>query len=411
VNMLRKTMAVAALIAFASTAFADEFATLGPRAMGMGDTGVASAVGDVAQYWNPGALTQTDGNTSGLQIPVGIQGAFEGPVLQGANDLYNVAKECQNASASCTQANITNALNDLNHPGEGALVDAAAMAGIKIGPVQLGIINESEFAAIPFVDDVHTSPNPGVDNVANNTSSLGVRAGIFTSANLSYAHSFFVPGLTVGATVKAIGGVMGYNLFSAVQNSAGSTGAFKNLTQDTKSTVQPGVDVGALWQLNKFAPSLPMDPKVGIVGRNLNDPKFDETAAETAVDGTTKYTLDRQVRAGAEISPFHFWHFSADVDLTKNNTLLNGLQSQQAGVGTEINVFNRGWINIPLRVGITKNFAVTGSNPSFTAGVGLDFLHIIVDLGGQISSGEVTTNGDTKVPTNAGASAQIGIMF
>src|SRR5271155_1386066 len=98
--MLRKIMAVAVLFAFASTAFADEFATLGPRAMGMGGAGVAVAEGDVAQYWNPGGLTQSEGNTSGLQIPFGLQGEFDGPVLQGANDLYNVAKACQASGGS-----------------------------------------------------------------------------------------------------------------------------------------------------------------------------------------------------------------------------------------------------------------------------------------------------------------------
>jgi hypothetical protein len=104
------------------------------------------------------------------------------------------------------------------------------------------------------------------------------------------------------------------------------------------------------------------------------------------------------------------------MDLTRNLTPVSGYASRMMGIGTEINVFNRTWVNIPLRAGLMKNVADANSKLSYTAGFGLHFLHCMFDLGGSISSQttEIKT-GDTstaqKVPSNAALSAQLALMF
>ena len=118
---------------------------------------------------------------------------------------------------------------------------------------------------------------------------------------------------------------------------------------------------------------------------------------------------------GAAISPFNFWTISADMDLTKNKTPVSGFKSRMFGAGTEVNVFNRRWINIPLRFGLMKNIAESNSKVAYTGGVGLNFLHLIVDLGGSISTDteKFKDSGGTEkeVPANASVGAQFALLF
>jgi hypothetical protein len=130
------------------------------------------------------------------------------------------------------------------------------------------------------------------------------------------------------------------------------------------------------------------------------------------------FAVNPQLRTGLAFSPLHWWHFAADADLTKNITPLDGYESQQIGAGTEIDVFNRTWINIPLRVGIKHNMAEPNDGQIYTIGTGVNLLHFIIDVAGEASNQKIqvaSSNGGggstQNIPRYLGASINMGIQF
>ena len=118
--------------------------------------------------------------------------------------------------------------------------------------------------------------------------------------------------------------------------------------------------------------------------------------------------------AGVALSPFKFWHLTADLDMTENLTLIDGYKTRYAGVGTEINVVNRPRFNLPLRAGLKKNLSDTTSGVAFTAGAGLNFFHFTLDIAGQVSAKRTQLQSEgknEKVPNNVAASIQLGFLF
>ncbi|MEK9144112.1 MAG: hypothetical protein AAB339_00715, partial [Elusimicrobiota bacterium] len=112
----------AALVTAGAPAGATQWHDFGPRAMGMGGAGVAIAQGPEASYWNPAGLGQLY-NTSGLAFPIGARGEFTGTVLQGANDLNQLAQDCDASRPNCTAAAVGQALTRFGNAGNGAMLD------------------------------------------------------------------------------------------------------------------------------------------------------------------------------------------------------------------------------------------------------------------------------------------------
>jgi len=245
----------------------------------------------------------------------------------------------------------------------------------------------------------------------NNQTNLTLRGGSFTELAGSYARGLFLPGLYVGGNLKLIIGNIGYKRFKVLGNSAGTTGALSQYNDVAKRSIQPALDLGVLWDLKEMFGFLPLRPRVGLVGRNLNNPKFTQPAQAVQDGEGDKFALNPQVRFGAAISPFNFWHVAFDIDVTKNNTPIPGYNSRTIGLGTEINIFNRPWLNIPLRAGLMKNVEDPASKITYTFGFGLNFLHFMVDLGGSISSERTDVRAGEKVPSNASVGAQLAFLF
>jgi hypothetical protein len=99
-----------------------------------------------------------------------------------------------------------------------------------------------------------------------------------------------------------------------------------------------------------------------------------------------------------------------DIDVTKNKTAVDGFDSRQLAMGTEINIFNRKAFNIPLRAGLLKNIAEEDSKMAYTLGTGLNLLHMHFDVSGVVSSERTELEG-TKYPTKVGVSASFGLLF
>ncbi len=257
----------------------------------------------------------------------------------------------------------------------------------------------------PFLEDIPAATGSYKDN----QTAVLADVGAFSEISLGYGHKFF-DGVKVGGNIKAIRGEMaraGYYLFNDDKD---VQDVISDAFDETKVSWKPALDLGLLLDINELVPvvHIPFSPKLALSARNINSPKFDRPQSSKFVNNDA-YSLDGQYRAGVALKPFNFWTVAADVDLVKNNTILDNYDSQMFALGTEINVVNASAFNLPLRFGVMKNMAET-SDYTLTAGLGLNLVHLHIDLAGAYSTGTVTVD-DEKIPSQFGASLALSLLF
>lgn len=407
---MKKTSAsLLALLLSSTPALASEWHSVGARSVGMGGTGVATAVGPIASYWNPAALGRETENSQGMQMPVGAHYAITGSVVEGAKDLQNL----KDSGLAITQAKVDAALAKLDEPGNGIRIGADAGTKFKIGKVGFFVNGFADMAGVPVVDRVNTLP--AQIQAGTNDSKLTLKGARLVEYGVGYGHELpFAPGVFLGGNLKFMTAEVGYYDYFVLRNSNNDSDMFSKFKNGAKKSNNFGVDLGALWDVNRTFENVPLHPRVGLVGRNLNNPKFRQPDTAVVAGARSKYAVNPQVRMGASISPFNWWNLAADIDLTRNLTTVDNVASRQFGLGNEFNVFNRSWINIPLRVGLMRNLAETGSGTMLTAGLGLNILHVMLDVSGAWSPKKVTTQSEGKqsrVPKEAFVAAQLSILF
>lgn len=411
--MTKITAFVIALSLAAAPAGAVEWNTMGPRAMGMGGAGVALAQGPLASYWNPAALGRATENSYGFSVPVSVHAALTGPVLAGAKDLKNAKDNCASLGPAACQAQINAALAELSNPTNGLRVDGSAAGDFKVGKIAFFANGFLNAGAVPRVDNNPADQTPAAVQAGNNTSALIVKGSRVLEFGAGYGHELpFAPGVFLGANVKLMRAQVGYASYLILQNNNNQSNIISNLKNGAANSANVGVDAGALWDVERTFPGAWWQPRLGVTGRDLNNPKFTQPAAAVADGVTGKYAVNPQARFGVAISPFHWWNLAADVDLTNNITPVDGVKSRQLGLGSEFNVFNRTWINIPLRVGVARNLSAASN--MVTAGAGINLLHLIVDVSGEVGTKRVDTQtqgSSKKFPVEAGASFSLSLLF
>jgi hypothetical protein len=401
-------LVLASAVLCAAPASALEWTTMGPRAMGMGGAGVASAQGPLASYWNPAALGRATENAYGFSLPVGVHAALTGPAIAGAKDLKNAKDACNSGDPTC-QSQINAAVAELSNPTNGLRVDGSAGGDFKVGKVAVFANGFLDAGAVPRIDKVNVTAG----TINNNTSALIVKGARILEFGGGYGHELpFAPGVFLGGNLKLMRAQVGYASYLIVQNNNNQSNIVSTLKNGAVNSAAVGVDAGALWDVQRTFDGAWGAPRVGLVGRDLNNPKFSQPAAAAADGVTGRFAVNPQVRMGASVSPFHWWNFAADLDLTNNITPVDGVKSRQLGVGTEVNVFNRSWINIPLRFGVARNLSAASN--MVTAGAGLNFLHLIVDFSGEAGTKRVDTQTQgqsKKIPQELGASVSLSLLF
>lgn len=407
--MNKTASSLIAVLLLTAPAGAIEWHPLGARAVGMGGAGVADSRGPLASYWNPAALGRAAENAYGLQIPVGAHAALTGTVLEGANDLESL----KDNPLAITTDKIDAALAKLNEPGNGLRIGVDAGADFKVGKLAFFTNGFVDMAGVPTVDMVNKTANDIIYGL--NNSKLTLKGAQVLEFGVGYGHELpFAQGVFLGGNVKVMNATVGYYDYFVLRNTNEESDILSKFKDGAKKSSGFGVDLGALWDVNRTFENVPLHPRLGIVGRNLNNPKFKQPDAAVAAGAAGKFAVNPQARMGASISPFNWWNIAADLDLTRNLTSVDNVASRQFGIGNEFNVFNRSWINIPLRVGLMRNLAETGSGTMLTAGTGLNFLHLIVDVSGAISPKKVKTQSEgtqTQIPKEAYAAVQLSILF
>ena len=338
-----------------STAHAVEFAIVGPRAVGMGGAGVAVTTDSLATYWNPAGLAMSQ------TVDIRLQGTVQGIDRLGVID---TVKEINDLNKN-NPANLSRAqglADKINQPG-------ATVSGIGTGGLYFkGYWGNSAFGF--NVSDVATSGGfvktpisvTGTGPFQVN-GQLAVRGLEARQAAFSYAYAFADRTFAIGATVKAIQGAAYTGLLDV--NRANDSDNIKDSFGKAKLSTAVSVDVGAVFRPTSWL-------RVGVVGKDLTAPTFD------APDGS-QFKLDPQARGGIAINPDSSLTLTFDGDITSNKTLVPGLKSRVLSAGAEQTILGD---FLALRIGVLKNVEDAKSTFTPTAGFGIRFFALRIDIGG-----------------------------
>jgi len=517
---------------------AESFKILGSRPLGMGGAFVAVAEDSLAQYWNPAGLAEQ--KLFDLQLPVNLGAEFSGNVLNFVDDLGNLAndyQQIQTAQQGGGAINLTQikvffegikALDDLNKPGNGLLLDLFFNGNARFGNLAFSVNNFTSIGADPNIDvkniglkapqvsapklassrslaqasgidlyklitELGASTDDPIDPELSQASGelagtikilrdeLGVDLGVYTegqiaNALINYAGSQgatkeeiiqtidtikevealvfqiigdanqtgynenqsaltlkgasvveigvgygrlfpyvqWIPllkGLKVGANVKYLVGIVGFIeqklLTGEAETDIGNIS--KEFDKYSKQSTAIGIDLGLLWDKRKTYRT-----SVGLLARNINTPKLKQPDVAIQAGEGDYYKLEPQLRAGVAFYPlkgFLGWLLAADIDLTKNSTPVSGYDSQLLSVGTEVNLGGRTWFNISARAGAMKNLAEAESKLTFTGGLGLNFLHLVLDLAAAVTPTTTRIAGGDKIPSSVSAALTLSVNF
>lgn len=359
INLKRLLPVLAVAINFwlPSPSAAVEFTIVGPRATGMGGTGVAATTDALATYWNPAGLAMEQ--SVDIQVQGGVHAIDRLGVRETLDDINNIS---QTDVSAANQARLQGFLNRLNAPG--ASVSGSGSAGLYfkgyLGNHSFGF-NLSDVAVGGLsVPTPLTAGVSGSSLVVNGQ--LALRGLEVRQAAFSYAHAFFDKTLAIGATAKIIQGAA-YSGRASVFGTEGGLGFTSDIGKSTISTAF-SLDAGAIYKPTSWL-------RLGVVGKDLTQPTFDAPGGE-------EFKLLPQVRAGVAVNPYSSLTLTADADITSNKTLLPGVKSRVIGVGAEQTLFNF----LALRAGAFKNVEDAKSIITPTAGIGLRLFALRLDLGG-----------------------------
>lgn len=339
-------------------AAAVEFVFVGSRQMGMGGAGVATTSDSLATYWNPAGMVMSK------KFDIRFQGSGQ---FVDRGDFFDTLKDINNLNLNDTsvanQARLQQLVDRINRPGTN--LSAAASGGFYVKG------NFGEHALGFNVSDVATGGafvrNPvGFTTTGGNLTVNGQLAmnGLeVRQAALSYAYAFFDRVFSIGVTGKVIQGAA-YSGATNVRGASDDVKVFEDLGR-AKISSALGIDVGAMFRPSSWL-------RMGIVAKDINAPTFDAPNGD-------KFKLLPQVRTGLAVNPYNSLTLTADVDITKNNTLTPGVSSQLLSLGAEQTILSE---LLSFRVGAFKNMQDAKTPFIPTAGFGLRVFALRIDIAG-----------------------------
>ncbi|TLY26673.1 MAG: hypothetical protein E6K63_12265 [Nitrospirae bacterium] len=341
-----------------TSVLAVEFTIVGPRAVGMGGAGVAVTTDALATYWNPAGLAMSQ------TIDIRVQGSGQIVDRLGVADTLNDINNFDRSDTTpANQARLQSLLDRINRPG--ATVSAMGAAGLYLK----GYWGDHAFGFT--LSDVATgglfTPTPLTAGVSGGqlavNGQMAVRGLEARQAGFSYAFSFFDRSIAIGATAKIIQGAAYSNQVAVFgsEGDAGFTGDFGK----AKISTALGIDVGAIYRPFSWL-------RFGVVAKDINEPTFD-------APGGGEFKLTPQIRGGVAVNPYSSLTLTFDSDITPNYTLVPGLKSRVLSLGVEQTILSQ---FISLRAGALKNVEDTNSAVTPTAGLGIRFFALRVDIGG-----------------------------
>ncbi len=205
---------------------------------------------------------------------------------------------------------------------------------------------------------------------------------------LSYAKAYdtSIGTWSIGGNIKPMGLTTYSQKLKLGESSDSAENESDNGSNETKYKSTFGLDLGIAYR--------PTNSKVtlGLMGKNLNSPKFKVESSQTGV--TKDFTIDPLVRAGISLPAWNDnIEFAFDADLTKNKTLVEGEESQLIGGGLEFHPAS--WFAV--RAGAMKDIASQKFDDGMimTAGIGFGLKWAQIDLSAQVSSKTGEYDGQT----------------
>ena len=341
-----------------TSVLAVEFTIVGPRAVGMGGAGVAVTTDALATYWNPAGLAMSQ------TIDIRVQGSGQIVDRLGVADTLNDINDFDRSDTTpANQARLQSLLDRINRPG--ATVSAMGAAGLYLkgywGDHAFGFTLSDVATGGQFTPTPLTATVSGGQLAVNGQ--MAVRGLEARQAGFSYAFSFFDRSIAIGATAKIIQGAAYSNQVAVFgsEGDAGFTGDFGK----AKISTALGIDVGAIYRPFSWL-------RFGVVAKDINEPTFD-------APGGGEFKLTPQIRGGVAVNPYSSLTLTFDSDITPNYTLVPGLKSRVLSLGVEQTILSQ---FISLRAGALKNVEDTNSAVTPTAGLGIRFFALRVDIGG-----------------------------
>lgn len=426
-----RSAVVAALVSAGMSAQATEFQSIGFESISMGGAGVANARGALAAYYNPALLAQRRFDTE-MAFGAGagyreynladnidtlsdldLSGALD-RIAANATPLGTGGNSAADRNAIASAQGI---LRGMGGGRNGASVMPQAQFGVQAGEYALGVFLSGEVAATAAIDPSRLNLivagtgalagryfeyDPGSDTYFETTAAnyqansleyaidsglthMRVQGLLVYELPLSYGLKLS-DNLGVGASLKYLRGTT-YNSRLQIDTATGDVDS--QIEGGEKTSSDFGFDLGVLYSP---LPNL----RLGLVGKNLNGPKF-----ETAVP-SENFKLSPMARAGANVSLGESFDVALDIDLTKNNTFLDDIESRYVGGG--FNWHPASWFS--LRLGAMSNLAHDNEGIVYTAGLGFGLKWFQFDLAAQQASKESTYNGES-IPRYGRVSAAI----
>lgn len=288
-------------------------------------------------------------------------------------------------------------------------IDTQALANELVYQAKTnGISLEQMQTALPTIVQVASTSevaNTTTVGINNNNSEVLLNGVGLLEIGLSYGRQLFLPNLNFGISVKFMKGDVGFYKYTLQDSSIEMEDVKDNFDEDKKSSTTVGVDMGAIYTFGKL--------RMGLSAKNLNSPKFKNTAAAIAAGMDKEIKIEPQVRYGLSFKPWRRIILTSDIDLTENKTIMSNYKSRMLGAGFEMNLLpqEKKMFNIALRGGVKTNLAETDEGTIITAGLGFDFLHLQIDLAGSMSTKKTLTEDNDEIPSNFSVSGTVALNF
>jgi hypothetical protein len=356
----------------------------GARSFALGGASVALVDGAASVLDNPAAVEE---KRLAVAVSLGGLGTENGSFLDPLRQLSGITPaSLASGNFPLTAGNVVAALKTLNEPGNGLLGDARTGLVVSSGGWAFSYSVTGWSGAEGRIDLVHVQPTlDPATSFLKNTSSAAFRGLEVKDLALSRALTLLHGHFTLGATVHYLRGTTFTKEESVFLTDV--TDAYKMAQRGfsgvERTSERFAVDGGVLVEVGPL--------KAGGVIKAVNAPVFPFSEVDGPVpDRGGAIGYGKQGRVGAAVKiPVVGLLFAADLDVTTNQTLVDGLKSRNLAGGVEWT-----FVLLAIRAGAFVNLEAPGRKPVFSVGVGVGRnTPLKVDLGISYTTGKSTLGG------------------